>query len=260
MDGANPTPQKYREVYNVDDLRKNLEPPLDLWADYLHVRYAKREALYNRLKPSDQEQIRKEIRRIRYFRDHFKDYRISPKDRLPLVALLEDSRTRWRDLAHRRAADELARVQKDIDRNGEDVRRSRNRNILRMVQRWRDKDYPIWQDDMAPDSYVLDLESGPETSEDNPREPNYGYNGWLIAWEEGKGGVTVSHPLVHGKFPHQKISMQQLLYNKADTPLKRDTESKQFRYFHLPANSMKWVEVSLPIRSAKADAMRQPLS
>jgi hypothetical protein len=243
MDGSTPRPAKYNEVYGVDDLRKYVEPPLDLWADYLHVRYAKREALYNRLEPSDQEQLCQEVRRVRYFRNHFKDYRISPKDRLPLVALLEDSRVKWRDHAHKRVNDELAKVQREIDRNGETDRRVRNRAILRMVQRWRDKDYAVWQNDIAPDSY-MDLETGPgpDSSEDNPREPNYGYNGWLIAWEEGEGGVSMNHPLVHGSFPHQKISMQQLLYNKADTPLKRDTESNQLRYFHLPANSMKWVE------------------
>jgi hypothetical protein len=250
MDG---TARPYRDVYNsVDDIRKWQDPPLDLWADYLHVRYAKREALYNRLKPSDQEQIRKEVRRVRYFRNHFKDYRISAGDRLPLVALLEDSRTRWRALAHKRCPDELAKLQREIEKHGEDPTRLRNRSILRMVQLWRDKEYPLWQDEMAPDSYVLHLEHDIDQGEDNPKEPNYGYNGWLIAWEQDKGGVTVNHPLIHGKFPHQKISMQQLLYNKAGTPLKRDAESKQLRYFHLPANSMKWVEVRRPVHATIA--------
>lgn len=228
--------------YTVDDHRRDTSPPLDIWAEYLRARYSRREALYNDLEPSAQDLIRKEVRRIRYFRDHFKDYRISSSDTLPLVALLDDSRSKWRDIAVRRAPAELAKCHKDIERNRDTNSRIRSRNILAMVEHWPSKAYVAMQNARAPQSYMPDLDATPDPGEDNPREPNYGYNGWVIVWDEEKGGVDMSHPLVHGEFPHQKISIQQLLYNKTDTPLRRSTKKNQFRYFHLPANSMTWVE------------------
>lgn len=231
--------------YTVDDQRRDTRPPLDTWAEYLRMRYARREGFYKALEPSAQELIRKEVRRIRYFRDHFKEYRIASDDGLPLVALLDDSRRTWRDIAVKRAAQELARVQRELDRNGDTRGRplNRSRDILRMVEHWHSKDYAKLQDARAPESYMADFEAGTvPPGEDNPREPNYGYNGWIIVWDEDKGGVDMNHHLVHGHFPHQKISIQQLLYNKEGTPLKRTTKKNQFRYFHLPANSMKWVE------------------
>jgi hypothetical protein len=47
------------------------------------------------------------------------------------------------------------------------------------------------------------------------------------------------------KFPHQRISIEDLLYNKdaLKNPLMRKCEDNEFRYFHLPANNMEWVEV-----------------
>ncbi|KAH7328776.1 hypothetical protein B0I35DRAFT_418300 [Stachybotrys elegans] len=228
--------------YTVEDIPVPGDPQMDKWADYLRLRYSKRHVYYKTLSPSEQDHIRKEIRRIRYFRSHFKDYRVFATDQLPLVALLEDSRTKWRDIASKRSGDGLAQLQKEVERMGDDNRRSRSRQILKMVQHWRDKDYATWQESVSPELYMHDLDSVADEGEDDPRDPNYGYNGWLIAWEPGKGGTSVEHPLIHGSFPHQKISIQQLLYNKTGTPLKRDPHSTQFRYFHLPANSMQWVE------------------
>ena len=230
--------------YTVRDIVPDVVPPMDVWAEYLRVRYSEREAIYRRLDPSGQELIRKEIRRIRYFRHHFRDYRVSSADKLPLVALLDDSRTKWRDAAYKRAAADLARCHKEMERHGDTPRWVRERDILRFVQTWKSKAYPALQEALYPDTYMGDLESGPDHSEDNPRESNYGYNGWITVWEDGIGGVSMDHPLVHGQFPHQKISIQQLLYNKEQTPLRRSSEKNQFRHFHLPANSMQWVEVS----------------
>lgn len=233
--------------YTVDDNRRDARPAPDVWAEYLRLRYVRRAGFYQDLEASAQEHIRKEVRRIRYFRDHFKEYRIASSDGLPLVALLDDARREWRDVAAERAPQELARLQRDLERNGDTAARTRNRNIVRMVEYWTTKEYAALQDARAPESYMSDLDSGPvHPGEDNPREPNYGYNGWVIVWDEEKGPVDMNHPLVHGHFPHQKISIQQLLYNKEGTPLKRTTKKNEFRYFHLPANSMKWVEVGCP--------------
>jgi hypothetical protein len=213
----------------------------------MRERFGRREDFYERLNATEQELLRKELRRIRWFREHFKDYRIASADRLPLVALLDDARSKWREIASRRAEELLDTVRKETEKNGDTVRRSRDRQILLMVQHWLRHEYAVRQHAVLPESFMGDLEAASEnksSAEDDPEKPNYGYNGWLIVWDQDKGGVSSEHPLVHGKFPHQKISIQQLLYNKENTPLKRTLNKKQLRYFHLPANSMKWVEVS----------------
>ena len=213
----------------------------------MRERIGRREAFYERLNPTERELVRKELRRIRYFREHFKHYCIAPTDHLPLVALLEDARTRLRDVAVRRADKELESLRKQEEKNGETFRRSRDKQILGMVRHWTKMEYSARQKEVLPETFMGDLEATTESTnptEDDPKKPNYGYNGWLIVWDQEDGGVTYQHPLVHGKFPHQKISIQQLLYNKEQTPLKRTASKKQLRYFHLPANSMNWVEVS----------------
>lgn len=227
--------------YEVEDAYPDTTPAPDVWAEYLRARILRRRELYNSLDPSAQELIRKEVRRIRYFREHFKDYRVFPTDELPLVALLDDSRTKWRDIAAKRANDELNKVNKRMEKEGATELLVRNKKILKRVQSWHSKGYADIRDASNPDAYMPDLDQGPDNSEDDPQKPDYGYNGWVIAWEKGQW-TSLDHPLVHGSFPHQKISIQQFLYNKEGTPLKRDLRKDQFRYFHLPANNMKWVE------------------
>lgn len=240
------------------------EPAPDVWAEFLRVRIARRRQLYDSLDASGQELIRKEVQRIQYFRGHFKDYRIFPTDSLPLVVLLDDSRTKWRDVAARRAPEELARVQRQMDRNGETHMLLRSKKILQHVQRWKSGDHAASRDAMSPEAYMAGLfspgdeadddddaekeehgSSSADASGDDPKKPDYGYNGWIAEWERGKGRVTVDHPLVLGSFPHQKISIQQFLYNKKGTPLRRTSDKDRLRYFHLPANNMRWVEEAM---------------
>jgi hypothetical protein len=47
------------------------------------------------------------------------------------------------------------------------------------------------------------------------------------------------------EFPDQKIPLKRLLYDEDPTrnPLTRDCPDSMIRYFHVPANDMKWVEV-----------------
>ena len=231
--------------YDIEDCYPDLNKGPDVWSEYLRARIRHRRQLYEDLDASEQDLIHKEIRRILYFRGHFKDYRVFPDDSLPLVALLEDSRTKWRGIAARRAADELAKCQRLIDKEHDNRYygiRLRNRTILRHVQLWNTGEYAATWAAMDPAAY-MNLDSGPDNSEDDPQKADYGYNGWIAVWEEDEGWVSMDHPLVHGSFPHQKISIQQFLYNKEGTPLRRSNRKDQLRYFHLPANNMKWVEV-----------------
>lgn len=62
-----------------------------------------------------------------------------------------------------------------------------------------------------------------------------------------KGSRSYSHPQFHDTFPHQKISLKSLLFekDKKTNPLMMDCEKDMIRYIHLPANNMSWVEESL---------------
>jgi hypothetical protein len=53
---------------------------------------------------------------------------------------------------------------------------------------------------------------------------------------------------VSGIFPNQKIAAKQLLAAGL-SPLKREKGNDSVRYFHLPTNNMKWVEVSFRLDS-----------
>ncbi|KAK7226088.1 hypothetical protein V2G26_014091 [Clonostachys chloroleuca] len=84
QDDAASTSTRPPYEYPLEDAFSDISPVLDAWSEYLRTRYTKRKELYESLDTSAQELIRKEIRRIRYFREHFKDYRVFKTDDLPL--------------------------------------------------------------------------------------------------------------------------------------------------------------------------------
>ncbi|KAK3376413.1 hypothetical protein B0T24DRAFT_618627 [Lasiosphaeria ovina] len=228
----------------VDDQYADPVPATDTWAAFIAARFSRRQELYAGFTPPEKELVRKELRRIRYLREYFATHRLSPSDRSPLVSSLERSHARWRDRASRRAKDELARIEAELARVDKYRKPQllRDHAILKQVQQWQTQQHADLEQSISPESYIDGLDAPDDSIDDNPRESNYGYNGWVIVFEKGQGGVTLDHPLCHGQFPHQKIAVQKLLYDKEQTPLKRTRDSKQLRYFHLQANNMKWVE------------------
>jgi len=232
------------QPYNGEDQYFDPVPATDVWAVYLAARFSKREELYDSFTAPEKELVRKELRRIRYLREYFGFYRLHPSDHT-LAVSLERAHIRWRERASQRCKEELVRLDGETPKADKSYRLliARNRNILAQVQLWQSQVYTDFQQQMSPVSYISGLEAVDDSIDDNPREANYGYNGWLIVFEKGQGGVTLDHPLCHGRFPHQKIPVQKLLYAKKETPLKRSGNKKQLRYFHLQANNMKWVEV-----------------
>ncbi|KAK3313225.1 hypothetical protein B0H66DRAFT_485544 [Apodospora peruviana] len=232
-------------VYSIQDQYVDPVPPTDAWASFLAARFSQRPVLYENFPGPEKELVRKELRRIRYLREYFATHRLSPADRLTLAASLERAHKLWRESASRNCNNSLVAIERELPKAELKTRRPlllRNRTILRQVQQWQSTQYVDLQNQMSPQSYVNGLEAPDDSVDDNPRESNYGYNGWVIVFREGEGGGTLDHPYCHGKFPHQKIAMQKLLYDKENTPLKRTRDSKQLRYFHLQANNMKWVE------------------
>jgi hypothetical protein len=234
---------KSHQSYDVEDLYEDPIPPNDAWGKFLSMRFSQRPAFYNGLQISEKELIRKEVQRIEYFRGYFKTRLLSPSDHISLEASLEASRSNWRKMAFGRCKDELEICQAQRATFGDNPRLERNSCILKQVQLWESKEYSDLQSSLSTENYIHSLAVQTSHADDNPNESNYGYNGWVIVFEKGVKGITIDHPLCHGQFPNQKISIQRLLYNKSKTPLKRTENKDTLRYFHLPANNMKWVEV-----------------
>jgi hypothetical protein len=232
-------------LYIVEDQYVDPAPPTDAWAAFLAARFSKRAELYGGFSDHEREMVKKELRRIKHLRDFFEEHRLSATDASSLLRSLERAHDTWRNRANRVCKEELHRIEVGIARASGYRRQELNRQrlVLKRVEQWPMLEYSDLQKAVAPENYIPDLNALEDGLDDNPAEPNYGYNGWVTAFKKGQGGVTLDHPLCHGKFPHQKISMQKLLYDEAQTPLKRSADRTQLRYFHLQANNMKWVEV-----------------
>jgi hypothetical protein len=216
-------------AYSIEDQYEDPIPPTDSWGQFLSMRIWKRRAFYDNLNAPEQQMIWKELQRIEYFRDAFKSRKLSAFDTTPLVSLLEEARRNWNTIAFERCQRELANCQR-IETKERDC------HILRAVQKRGGVASSNSEFSITSENNAIDLENY------NPDEPDYGYNGWLMAFADGRQGID--NPLCYGEFPHQKISIRQLVYNETETPLRRTENQDQLRYFHLPANNMAWVEVS----------------
>lgn len=53
------------------------------------------------------------------------------------------------------------------------------------------------------------------------------------------------HPAFENVFPNQKVPLKLLLEQSQENPLTWKCEDGMMRYFHIPANNMYWIEVSL---------------
>ncbi|KAH7308294.1 hypothetical protein BKA65DRAFT_415197 [Rhexocercosporidium sp. MPI-PUGE-AT-0058] len=216
--------------YNVEDQYEDPIPPTDSWGQFLSMRFRNRKAFYDKQTEPEKRMIWKERQRIDYFRDTFKERKLSESDTVPLEYLLKEARENWNRIAIQRCEHELAK------RRGISAE-ERNCHVLRAVQM---RGGVIPCDDQSPissEDKTLDLDNY------DPAEPDYGYNGWLMEFEDGRRGIDNS--LCYGEFPHQKLSIRQLLYNKKETPLVRIEDKDRLRYFHLPANNMAWVEEAM---------------
>jgi hypothetical protein len=237
----------------VEDVHTDPVVPNDPWAAFLSARFSRRKELYQGFSDHEKDIVKKELRRIRYLREYFEEHRLCTTDTSSLTTLLNNSHAAWRDRAGRRCQEELRHCEVDIARaTGDRLQElKKQRLVLMQVQQWPTQEYAHLQESMAPESYISGLDAIDGTvDDDNPAEPGYGYNGWVMAFRKNEGGITLNHRLCHGEFPHQTISMQSLLYDKEHTPLKRSVDMRELRYFHVQANNMKWVEVWSPFLPA----------
>lgn len=231
--------------YLVEDQYVDPTPPTDAWGSFLAARFSNRQELFGKFSEHEQQIVRKELRRIRHLRDYFEGHRLAAADATSLLASLDRAHADWRRRAGSGCKEELHRLEVGIARASGYRRQNLNRQrlIVKQTQQWGTPEDLALKAEQAPEAYIPGLYGPEDGLDDNPAESNYGCNGWVMNFKKGQGGVTLDHPLCHGKFPHQKIAMQKLLYDEERTPLKRSSDRTQLRYFHLQANNMKWVEV-----------------
>jgi len=72
----------------------------------------------------------------------------------------------------------------------------------------------------------------------------FGMKANVIYWKDSQPHAVDKLP---GEFPDQMCSIEDLLYTRSEeNPLVKACESGMIRYFHLPANNLRWAEVSRP--------------
>ncbi|KAI9147648.1 hypothetical protein HJFPF1_12678 [Paramyrothecium foliicola] len=185
------------------------------------IQYCEREAYYDSLPEDTQLQIKVELRRIDYIRRVIES---SDADK-SLAARVTSSVSEWRKYSKK----EVEKVTRwsAIAKPERKGYRAHNPNATRQAKEVKPEDY----------------------------DPNKDFNAYYIEYVKSEGKTnTELRPsgefLYKNKFPNQKLSVHNLLYDKSINPLSRkklaaDAAGQppdRIRYFHLPANNMKWVE------------------
>ncbi|RYP42040.1 hypothetical protein DL767_000552 [Monosporascus sp. MG133] len=81
-------------------------------------------------------------------------------------------------------------------------------------------------------------------------EPMYGFKAYAMYFEKNEGkdswrGWTYPHAKYKGKYPNQKISMDDILNQEHENPLMERCPPNNIRYFHFPTNNMSWIETAI---------------
>ena len=148
--------------------------------------------------------------------------------------------------AQRRIADEEKRIQNlratfDENSAGTSGLARQFKQSLDLWRREKLRRFPAWSS--SDQETPIDITD--EVNQSTPCKPDlFGLHSNMIFFRSGRRFDDVSCP--HEEFPNQKISLQELLYEKdpAKNPLSRPCANEEIRYFHLPANNMEWAEVS----------------
>jgi hypothetical protein len=202
---------------------------------YLGLRYSARTQFKEKVSKEAEKRIQKEEDRIQKLRVRFAPCNNEKNNkRKELMESLKTTRQEWKKEA---SLDAERRLEKWVRGREGDLA------LLRRVKCW-------------------DTRVEAETGEVKEPEPLYGFKAGAIHFKKVPGsgyvGYDSKHKKYRGEFPHQKISLHDLLEEDKDNPLSATCEPGALRYFHLPSNNMSWIEVSLTIRKylrSKADTL-----
>lgn len=212
----------------VEDLHTDWNVPSNCWDTFASLRFSKRSCFFDGLEEPEQQLIWEKCRRIEFLRRACQETRLYPSDHTPLASMLREARVDWNMAAFDRSKHESMDRTLRMD--------ERSRQILAQVRRRGGS--------TTRGKQILPIPSGQEKLDsvsENSSHTYCGHNVQLVALrEDGKG---IDDPLFHGHFPDQKMPIESLLENGYLTLMPRTQEAESFRYFHLPANNLKWVEV-----------------
>ncbi|TGO63023.1 hypothetical protein BOTNAR_0106g00190 [Botryotinia narcissicola] len=120
------------------------------------------------------------------------------------------------------------RVAKDLETNGQEIRRAENKDrILKEVAKWK-----------PPGDLIAEVE------QDVPDDSGYGFSVSKITLEKRQSDGTPK-TTSYGQYGIKKYSVLEVLESNGvqDHWARENTES--IRYFHFPANNMKWIEKAI---------------
>lgn len=183
------------------------------------IEFCDRESFYNNLPEEYQNPIKLELRRISFIR-----------------RVIENTQS------DDTQSDE--RVAKQLVASLQSWRQANQANIEK-VAAWSARLFP-----RRANARPHDPNSDRQVREGKPDEyiPDKDFNAYFIEFDGTRGSTNESKRhdggrVYKGKFPNQKISVDDLLHDANFNPLRKQTpdegQQKRIRYFHLPANNMK---------------------
>ncbi|KFA54065.1 hypothetical protein S40293_05549 [Stachybotrys chartarum IBT 40293] len=189
------------------------------------IEFCDRESFYNNLPEEYQHPIKLELRRISFIRR--------------VIENTQSDDTQSDERVAKQLVDSLLSWQKD------------NRANIKKVADWSAHWFP-----RRANARHHDPNSDRQVREGKPDEyiPDKDFNAYFIEFSGTRGLTDESKRddgsrVYKGKFPNQKISVDDLLHDANVNPLRKQTpakgQPKKIRYFHLPANNMKWVEEAI---------------
>lgn len=205
---------------------------------FLSLPFRKRDKFKAELTEGELWHLQKELKRIEENRAIF-----TREDNKELLNDLKVARSEWkREVIGKKVsyAEEITgedvrskkRGNQDLSRTYTPAQKKRYLDLLERVGTWQADDPPDPPTETRQASNVDTAKAGVMYFKKDHDSP-----GWT--------GADLRHPKCVGKFPNQKIPIQDLLKETDDNPIsKRNKPHDTLRYFHLPANHMHWVEVN----------------
>lgn len=221
--------------------------PKDVRHEFLRCEFNKRAAFRNEHNPSDNAKVDQELKYLACIQDDLK----RDKKREDTVAKLHECYRSWKEEA--KVHIELSLSQLHNSPYQDPVLREKYHSLVKRLNE-------SWPEPSSPPITPSTAQGGDKDEEDyfnmNTYAMYFKKDETVPADGGSRDGETPSEPQTwtghdsddkrfSGKFPNQKIPAKTLLDYGQDSPLQQRSGSKCIRYFHIPTNNMKWVEVSL---------------
>lgn len=202
---------------------------------YFRCKYSERDGLkqyYEQTDPVQRKRIDLELDRIDRLRSNFTKH----VENVPLFTSMKHSRSNWRQHAKSKCFEEKKRLSRLLNKATTCELRKRYERDLCTLQAFEASADP------------LQHETGAE------EDKGYGFVVYKISLKR-KPPTKESPQSSYKDYSYSGYPLNDILYKKQSNPLMEECEENSIRYFHFPANNMRWVEVSniLPGLSSDTD-------